>query len=154
MKHRTDILIRTATTEDVEDLSRLYLQLIPDAELDSDAMRDAVLRMEREGSGTTVFVAELDGRVVGTLQSIVFDNLVRAPSKRAVLESFVVDETVRGQGVGSTLLEHVMAELKRQGCVKVLLGASPERCGAQRLYDKVGFQEFGKAYLLTFDSEP
>ena len=153
MKHRTDILIRTATTEDVEDLSRLYLQLIPDARLDPDAMRDAVLRMACESSGATIYVAELDGRIVGTLQAIVFDNLVRSPSKRAVLESSVVDETVRGHGIGATLLENVLAELKRQGCGKVLLGSSPERCGAQCLYDKVGFREFGKAYLMTFDSE-
>ena len=51
----------------------------------------------------------------------------------------------RGQGVGSKVLEHIIAEASRRGygCLKLETGALPEFAPARALYSRYGFEICG-----------
>ena len=85
---------------------------------------------------TMLFVARLDGIIVGTLTLAVF----RIPTGlRAWIEDVVVDESARGHGVGEALNLTALAEARRRGCVTVDLTSRPSREAANRLYERLGF---------------
>ena len=66
--------------------------------------------------------------------------LVRAPSGvHARLEDVIVDETVRGQGVGEALTREVIRLAKESGADYIALTSNPRREAANRLYQRVGF---------------
>ncbi len=69
--------------------------------------------------------------------------LVRAPSGvHARLEDVIVDETVRGQGVGEALTREVIRLAKESGADYIALTSNPRRAAANRLYQRVGFTKW------------
>ncbi len=80
--------------------------------------------------------ARADGAIVGSLTLV----LVRIPTGiRAIIEDVVVDEQVRGQGVGRLLNEAALALARDAGAVTVDLTSRPSREAANRLYLRLGF---------------
>ena len=66
--------------------------------------------------------------------------LVCAPSGvHARLEDVIVDETVRGQGVGEALTREVIRLAQEAGADYIALTSNPRRAAANRLYQRVGF---------------
>jgi ribosomal protein S18 acetylase RimI-like enzyme len=64
----------------------------------------------------------------------------RVPDVIAEIETMLVTAEVRREGLGSTLLDAIDAELERQGITEVIVGLMPGNDGAQRLYERRGFQ--------------
>lgn len=89
------------------------------------------------GSDSSVlFVARVDGRIVGSLTLAVF----RIPTGlRAWIEDVVVDADTRGHGVGEALNNAALDEARRRGAVTVDLTSRPSREAANRLYQRLGF---------------
>ena len=75
------------------------------------------------------FVAELDGKPVGTVITCVFGPV-------AWIAMVLVDADHRGRGVGKALMGHALDFLERQGVRSVRLDATPL---GQPLYEKQGF---------------
>ncbi len=89
-----------------------------------------------DGPATTLFVAKLDGRIVGCLTLVVF----RLPTGvRAWIEDVVVDGVARGHGVGAALNEAAIAAANARGARTVDLTSRPSREAANRLYQRLGF---------------
>jgi ribosomal protein S18 acetylase RimI-like enzyme len=77
-----------------------------------------------------------NGRIVGMLTLIVF----RIPTGvRAWIEDVVVDETVRGRGVGEGLSQEAVRRAVELGARTVELTSRPSREAANRLYQRLGF---------------
>lgn len=84
-----------------------------------------------------LFVARLDGRIVGSLTLVLF----RIPTGlRAWIEDVVVDNAVRGAGIGEALSRAAVEEAKRFGAKTVDLTSRPSREAANRLYQRLGFK--------------
>jgi ribosomal protein S18 acetylase RimI-like enzyme len=64
----------------------------------------------------------------------------RVPDVIAEIETVLVTAEVRRAGLGSRLLDEIDAELERQGITEVIVGLMPGNDGAQRLYERRGFQ--------------
>jgi GNAT superfamily N-acetyltransferase len=64
----------------------------------------------------------------------------RVPEVVAEIETMLVTAHARGAGLGSRLLNEIDAELERQGITEVIVGLMPGNDGAQRLYERRGFQ--------------
>lgn len=78
--------------------------------------------------------------IVGTLTLVLF----RIPTGvRAWIEDVVVDEAVRGQGVGAALTEEALRLANTEGARTVDLTSRPEREAANRLYERLGFKRRG-----------
>jgi ribosomal protein S18 acetylase RimI-like enzyme len=85
---------------------------------------------------TVLFVARVDGRIVGSLTLATF----RIPTGlRAWIEDVVVDGDARGHGVGEALNRAALDEARRRGAVTVDLTSRPSREAANRLYQRLGF---------------
>jgi len=65
----------------------------------------------------------------------------RVPEVIAEIETVLVSAPFRGTGIGSRLLDEIDAELARQGITEVIVGVMPGNDGAQRLYERRGFQQ-------------
>ena len=86
---------------------------------------------------TRLLVARSDRVIVGSLTLV----LVRIPTGlRAIIEDVVVDERVRGQGVGRALNEAALELARDAGAVTVDLTSRPSREAANRLYLSLGFE--------------
>jgi GNAT superfamily N-acetyltransferase len=75
------------------------------------------------------FVAELDGAAAGTAAAFVFGPV-------AWVAMVLVEESLRGRGVGSALMRHALDFLDRQAIRTVRLDATPL---GRPLYEKLGF---------------
>jgi len=86
---------------------------------------------------TTLFVARLDGAIVGTLTLAMF----RTPTAyKAWIEDVVVDGSARGHGVGEMLNREALATALQRGAKSVSLTSRPSREAANRLYQRIGFE--------------
>jgi len=60
--------------------------------------------------------------------------------KQAVVEDLIVDESQRGKGLGTKIMNELIEWAKIQGCQTIELTTNPKREAANALYQKLGFQ--------------
>jgi ribosomal protein S18 acetylase RimI-like enzyme len=121
-----------ATPQLLEALGRLLPQLSSSAPpLDIATLTELVT-----APGTTLLVARQEATVVGSLTLVVF----RIPTGiRAWIEDVVVDEAVRGAGIGAALCRAAIERAAAAGARTVDLTSRPSRQAANRLYQHLGF---------------
>jgi ribosomal protein S18 acetylase RimI-like enzyme len=122
-----------ATEELVTGLNMLLPQLSTNAVPLSTADVAALVA----SPSTIVFIARIDGRVVGSLTLVVFPI---PTGLRAWIEDVVVDESARGAGVGEALTNAAIKESRRQHVRSIDLTTRPSREAANRLYARLGFE--------------
>jgi ribosomal protein S18 acetylase RimI-like enzyme len=132
--------IRVSAASEVDDeliaaFNRLIPQLSQSAAVPTpDAIREIV-----EAPASTVLIArdgQERGRIVGLLTLVVF----RSPTGvRAWIEDVVVDDAVRGRGVGEALSLEAIQRAVGAGARTVELTSRPSREAANRLYQRLGF---------------
>ena len=121
-----------ATDELVDAMAALIPQLSKSNPPPTKVELDELVRSE----ASTMFVARLDGRIVGSLTLAMF----RIPTGvRAWIEDVVVDDSARGHGVGEALNMAAIDHARRHGAVTVDLTSRPSREAANRLYQRIGF---------------
>jgi ribosomal protein S18 acetylase RimI-like enzyme len=88
-----------------------------------------------------VYTARLHGCVMGyVLLSFVQKGGAGTVEKKMLrLESVVVDEAFRRQGIGKQIIADVRALGKAFGCSELILGVHPENDAAVTFYQKCGF---------------
>ncbi|WP_406450949.1 GNAT family N-acetyltransferase [Streptomyces sp. NBC_00876] len=125
-------IIREASQELVDAFGRLLPQLSARAEpLDYDAL-DRMVTWD----ANTVLVARSPEAIVGTLTLV----LSPLPSGlRARVEDVVVDSAARGRGVAALLTREALRIAREAGARTVDLTSRPDRAGANRLYERLGF---------------
>ena len=95
------------------------------------------------GSPATDLIVAYDdaGTLIGSLTLAMF----RIPTGlRARIEDVVVDESVRGQGVGEALSQAALDRAAQLGARTVDLTSRPSRAAANRLYQRLGFVQRGE----------
>jgi len=93
----------------------------------------------RRLSDRTRFVAEVDGKVVGTVGA--------GPGEfdgAAALTALWVDPGFRGRGVGSALVDVVVDWAREEGFNQLLLWVTEVNENAERLYERQGFARTGR----------
>jgi len=132
------IEIAVATRVD-EELVAAFTRLIPQLSRSAPVPTPDLIREIVEAQASTVLIARDlrdHGRIVGMLTLIVF----RIPTGvRAWIEDVVVDETVRGRGVGEGLSQEAVRRAVESGARTVELTSRPSREAANRLYQRLGF---------------
>lgn len=93
-------------------------------------------------------VAELGGRVVGTLQLTFIPGLSRNGAQRALIEAVRVDEDLRGQGFGAQLMTWAIERARERGCAMVQLTSDKQRTEAHRFYERLGFAASHEGFKL------
>jgi len=152
--------IRSAAPDDAPALSRLLGQL----GYPSDTA-EIPQRLERMATrpGTTVIVAEENGRVVGCVSIHLFYSL-HTSEPNAWLTAVVVDEDSRGRGVGAEMVKRAEVWAIQNGALRISLTSALHRKEAHEFYKAHGYEQTGvrlaKIFAKTLthaaqmDSEP
>lgn len=121
-----------ASPELVEAFGRLVPQLSrSSAPPTPDELSEMV-----DSAASDVLVAYDGDSICGTLTLVTF----RIPTGvRAWIEDVVVDEAVRGKGVGEALNRFAIELARQKGAKTVDLTSRPSREAANRLYRRLGF---------------
>ena len=69
------------------------------------------------------------------------------------LEDLFVESAWRGQGLGTVLLDHAIAECRKRGCGLVQLTSDKTRTDARRFYERLGFVAAHEGFKLQLASE-
>jgi ribosomal protein S18 acetylase RimI-like enzyme len=128
-----DIEIATAVDDElVATVARILPLLSSSTPPSAEHLRAIV-----EGHDTALFLARLDGRIVGILTLAMY----RIPTgNRAWIEDVIVDESAARQGIGEALSVAAIEEARRRGAKDVRLTSRPKREAANRLYRRIGFE--------------
>lgn len=127
----------TEATEATAELVAAFERLTPQLSSSNPPPSVEALDAIAASDATRLLVAHADGDIVGSLTLV----LVRIPTGlRAIIEDVVVDERVRGQGVGRALNEAALELAREAGAVTVDLTSRPSREAANRLYSRLGFE--------------
>ena len=131
----------TMRTEKVESygddvlkaLQRLLSQLSP-----GTVISEAWLREILAETATHLFITRDDeGHITGTFTLVE----QKIPTGLKVwLEDVVVDESMRGQGLGEAIVQYAIRYARDLGTKKLHLTSNPDRVAANNLYRKAGFK--------------
>ena len=83
-----------------------------------------------------LFLLLCEGRVGGMLT---VGTYLSPTGSKAWIEDVVVDEALRGSGLGRVLVEHAIDYCREEGIGTVYLTSNPKRVAANALYRSVGF---------------
>jgi ribosomal protein S18 acetylase RimI-like enzyme len=128
--------IEQAGTVD-EELVAAFARLIPQLSSSSPPPSPDELAAMVASPDTVVFLARLDGAIVGTLTLAFY----RIPTGlKSWIEDVVVDAGAARQGIGEALNRAALDEARRRGAKDVSLTSRPSREAANRLYQRIGFE--------------
>lgn len=127
----------TEATDVTAELVEAFERLTPQLSSSNPPPSAEALENIAASEATRLLVARSGRVIVGSLTLV----LVRIPTGlRAIIEDVVVDERVRGQGVGRALNEAALELARDAGAVTVDLTSRPSREAANRLYLSLGFE--------------
>jgi GNAT superfamily N-acetyltransferase len=131
--------IRSAVASDAAALASMLDQL--GYPTDAGEIPGRLARMA-ERPGTTVFVAEQGNTPVGVVTVHLFPSL-HTSEPVAWLTAVVVDESVRGTGVGSALVKHAEEWARSHGAKRLALTSHLRRVEAHEFYKKREYEHTG-----------
>jgi GNAT superfamily N-acetyltransferase len=151
-----DISFRDARLEDVPTILRLGhagdargadTPPLQEETLADPRYRDAFHAISADPNQRLI-VAEVAGKIVGTLQISYIPGLARFGMKRGLLENVYVDAEQRGNGLGSKLVRWAVDRCRQAGCGMVQLTSNKVRLDAHRFYRKLGFEATHEGFKL------
>ena len=124
---------------DADELVEAFARLVPQLSRSNPPPDRAAVDELLASPVTSQFVARHDdGRIVGVATLVVF----RIPTAlRAWIEDVITDEAARGQGVAEAVTRAMLARARELGCATVDLTSRPSREAANRLYQRIGFEQ-------------
>lgn len=139
-------MIRSATRGDFESVRRLYAQLQPtDPPVTSVEVFEEIL----DRPGLDVLLLESGGEVVATTYLNVIPNLTRSARPYAVIENVVVEESLRGTGLGRRIMDATLERAWSAGCYKAMLLTGSSNPDTHAFYRASGFSPDEKSAYLA-----
>ena len=148
------VRIRLITPQDLPLVEAFYDQMGGESRAffnRGDGNRQFSLRALRgEAPNTAFFLAEAEGRMVGTV--FLWDTHKRVPWL-----GIAVAEDCKGRHLGRSLLSHAHEHARALGAGGVLLTTAVANIRGQGLYERMGYERLGQhssgeyLYLLRFD---
>ena len=133
------IVRATAVTN---ELIGAFNRLIPQLKLSFPALSRAEIEALVSSSSSILLVARYPDElapIAGILTLIVY----RVPTGiRARIEVVIVDEAMRGQGIGGALMRYALNMAREAGADGVALTSNPRREAANHLYQHLGFKRW------------
>lgn len=77
---------------------------------------------------------------------LIYNDLHKEPY--GLLEDVFVDESQRGNGLGTKLVGEIVAEAKACGCYKLIATSRHSRDKVHAWYEKLGFKNYGEEFRL------
>jgi ribosomal protein S18 acetylase RimI-like enzyme len=146
------LFIRPARKADLPAVLALYAQ--PDMD-DGHvlALKDAEAIFDRFGRypDCMLYVAEMDGAIIGSFALLVMDNLGHLGSPSAIVEDVVVDPACHSSGVGRSMMAFALETARAKGCYKLVLSSNARRTRAHAFYESLGFERHGYSFRVLYE---
>jgi len=127
------VTLRLMTAADLADVVELERSVFGEEAWTTDMLLG---ELRQQPATRHYLVAHDNGEIVG------YAGLLGAGSQADVVTVAVAADRW-GHGIGSALLEALMAEARRRGCTEVFLEVRTDNTRAQDLYRRYGFAEIG-----------
>jgi GNAT superfamily N-acetyltransferase len=66
------------------------------------------------------------------------------------MEDVFIDESLRGQGFGTKIVNQLIDYAKKEGCYKLVCTSRYSKPLVHSLYQKIGFNDHGKEFRIDF----
>src|SRR5215216_4499860 len=137
---------RPATRQDLPDIVRMLAddELGSQREKCEDPLPEsyyAAFEQITRDPNHQLFVAELDGKVIGTLHLMFLPSISYQGGLRAQIESVRVDRRYQNQGIGSEMMKWTIGLAKERGARLIQLTTHTSRQDAHRFYKRLGFEK-------------
>jgi len=132
-----DITIREL---EEKDLFNGFLESMDSLKLASNLEREKAKEIFEKISSNSnhfVYVAILDGRVVGSTTMLIEPKFIHDGGNVAHIEDVVVSNEYQGKGIGEMLMQSLLDLAKDNNCYKTILYCSDE---VKPFYEKIGFK--------------
>jgi GNAT superfamily N-acetyltransferase len=96
----------------------------------------------------TLYVAEREGRIVGSFALLVMDNIGHLGTPSGIVEDVVVAPDLHGAGIGKAMMRFARDRCRDKGCYKLVLSSNARRERAHALYESLGFSRHGYSFRL------
>lgn len=148
------LIFRPATRDDVPAIVAMLADDPLGAQREGDPADERYLaafeRIDADPHDELI-VAELDGRVAGTMQLTYLAGLSRLGAERCQIEAVRVAAPARGRGLGRKMIQWAIDRARARGCALVQLTSDRSRTDAHRFYDSLGFTASHVGYKLTLE---
>jgi GNAT superfamily N-acetyltransferase len=104
-------------------------------------------REERAARGIRFSISGERGEVARAYLYIMSNDLHAEPF--GLLEDVFVDESQRGSGLGTRLVNEVIAAAREAGCYKLVATSRASRPKVHALYERLGFTNYGLEFRLN-----
>jgi len=149
------VVIREIRVEDLDYVAPLVIRFYrfneefdpawSTKELDSDFVKNIL--KERLESGDLLYLAEVEGKVVGFLRAEVRTNPFLEKDKMVVIKELYVKPEYRRRGIARRLIEEANKALEKIGA-KILAAEFPSlNTVADDFYKKLGFRRYLSTYI-------
>lgn len=133
--------VKTIVITEIEEISptdyQAYCDLLPQLSPQVSIPSFEYLNQVLASPQVSFFMAK-EERLVGGL-TLVFNHLTTGLSVR--IEDVIVDQGMRGQGLGRRLMEEALVKAKAVGAKAISLSSNPKRIAANQLYQRLGFEQ-------------
>ena len=146
-KERVEFKIERAEEEDLNRLAELYLEGYKGLEEYSYTHPDdvrAYMRWLWKRDPEGIFVAKVDGEIVGFVAGDANWFSKREHRKVGAIHEIVVYPRYRGMGIGHALMERILEYFRDKGLHVAELWVGDENYNAIEFYRKLGFKEKGQ----------
>jgi L-phenylalanine/L-methionine N-acetyltransferase len=138
------VVIRPVRIEDAADIAAIRLQpgvLAGTLNVPSERLLDQQRQIEALDANDHDFVAEVDGRAVGTARLVAFHGRL---SHCGEIAHLMIHDEFQGRGIGRQLMEALLDVADNYlGLVRVELLVYPDNTSAVHLYESLGFAHKG-----------
>ena len=93
-------------------------------------------------------VADLDSKLVGCFQITFIPGLSRRGMWRAQIESVRIARALRGQELGTIMMQWAIVRARERGCGLVQLNSDKTRLEAHSFYEALGFKASHEGFKL------
>ncbi|HDT6543430.1 TPA: GNAT family N-acetyltransferase [Kluyvera ascorbata] len=142
------VLIRTPKLKDIPSLSKLFLQL--GYQTEGERLEKHIAQ---EHPSLSILVAESEKELCGVIV-MNFITPLHENSLWALISALVIDESLRGAGIGRKLLIAAEQIALEKGCSQIELSSSERRVRAHKFYEDNGYQEVRKRFVKHLDDVP
>ena len=114
---------------------------------DNMSLEDLTKRMEDHH----IYLIYLDDELIGEMNYVVDPPYLFKKEPGTAWLGITIGETIgRGKGIGYAAIQYLEAQVKKQGLKRIELGVFEFNNQAQKLYQKLGYQEIGRIDNFTF----
>jgi predicted N-acetyltransferase YhbS len=132
------ITIEKATYGDIEDLTKLYEELLG-RETNLQKFIESFNLIDSNNNYTLVVAKDKDKNIVGSILGIICYDLGGDCKPFMVIENLIVKNGYRGMGIGKQLMTFLEELAQERNCYFTMLESTYRRKEAHKFYEAIGY---------------